>query len=101
MQVTLPQRWGGIRSKHCRSTSRNCRSTDAFYGVREVPKSGRNVKAMQWGHEHEEDAAFEYCLSKYGFDESAWPVYSPGIVIDYNRKLAASPDRFVGEDGIS
>jgi len=60
----------------------------------------RQVQAMQWGTTHEDEAIFEYGLLKFGMDEDTWPMTHPGIVVDYNGKLAASPDRFVGEDGI-
>ena len=33
-------------------------------------------------------------------DESTWPMTHPGIVVDGQCMLAASPDRFVGDDGI-
>ena len=66
----------------------------------EKPVNQRSEIAMQWGKDHEEDGVFEYFLDKFGFDESTWPISSPGLVVDYNRKLAVSPDRFVGDDGI-
>ncbi|MGA9042832.1 MAG: YqaJ viral recombinase family protein [Terriglobales bacterium] len=64
------------------------------------PMNKRSKLAMQWGTDHEEDGVFEYFLMKYGFNESTWPITAPGLVIDYNKKLAVSPDRFVGDDGI-
>ena len=64
------------------------------------PVSKRSELAMQWGKDHEEDGVFEYFLDRFGFDENTWPISAPGLVVDYNRKLAVSPDRFVGDDGI-
>ena len=61
----------------------------------------RQHEAMDWGRHHEPDAIFAYGLSRYGFmDEKDWGMSAPGIVIDWNKKLAASPDRFLADNGI-
>lgn len=54
----------------------------------------RENYAMRWGIDHEQDGVFEYRL------RTDAELSFPGIVVDLGLKLAASPDGFVGEDGI-
>lgn len=58
-------------------------------------KGKQNTYAMDWGNLHEKDGVYEYQMRL----PEGTSITFPGIVIDLDLKLAASPDGYVGEDG--
>lgn len=77
-------------------------------GAKEAKKNERAKRNMAWGKDHEGDGVNEYALraglriasepcDPKAMDEKS--VYFPGLVVDDDAMLAASPDGLVGTDG--
>ena len=55
---------------------------------------------MQWGIDHEQDAVVMYQHQYLGFQDGEKRMKFPGMMVDKDGKLAASPDGLVDDDGI-
>lgn len=64
------------------------------------PEDISNRPAVRWGIDHEADGVEAYRVYYEATTGRPPELTFPGIAIDLDMKLAASPDGFVGDDGI-